>query len=77
MSRLVTTSLEAAAPNGQPTKYPTYYRIVAIDGLSIFYREAGPKDGPKGNGKFTPARPADDKSGGTGKPAKHKPKKRN
>jgi len=46
MSTLVTTSLEAAAPNGQPTKYPTYYRIVAIDGLSIFYREAGPKDGP-------------------------------
>jgi pimeloyl-ACP methyl ester carboxylesterase len=46
MSTLVTTSLEAAAPNGQPTKYPTYYRTVAIDGLSIFYREAGPKDGP-------------------------------
>jgi pimeloyl-ACP methyl ester carboxylesterase len=38
--------LEAAAPNGQPTKYPTYYRTIAIDGLSIFYREAGPKDGP-------------------------------
>jgi pimeloyl-ACP methyl ester carboxylesterase len=46
MSTLVTTSLEAAAPNGQPTKYPTYYRTIAIDGLSIFYREAGPKDGP-------------------------------
>ena len=46
MSTLVTTSLEAAAPNGQPTKYPTYYRTVAIDGLSIFYREAGPKDRP-------------------------------
>jgi pimeloyl-ACP methyl ester carboxylesterase len=46
MSTLVTTSLEAAAPNGQPTKYPTYYQTVAIDGLSIFYREAGPKDGP-------------------------------
>ena len=45
MSTLVTT-LEAAAPNGQPTKYPTYYRTIAIDGLSIFYREAGPKDGP-------------------------------
>ena len=46
MSTLVTTSLEAAAPNGQPTKYPTYYRTIPIDGLSIFYREAGPKDGP-------------------------------
>jgi pimeloyl-ACP methyl ester carboxylesterase len=46
MSTLVTTSLEAAAPNGQPAKYPTYYRTIAIDGLSIFYREAGPKDGP-------------------------------
>ncbi len=38
----------------------------------------GPKDGPKGSGKFTPSRPADSDggSGGTGKPAKHKPKKR-
>lgn len=36
-----------------------------------------PKDGGKGNGKFTPSRPADDKSDSTGKPAKHKPKKRN
>ncbi|MGD0132937.1 MAG: alpha/beta fold hydrolase, partial [Bryobacteraceae bacterium] len=27
-------------------KYPTYYRTVAIDGVSIFYREAGPKDAP-------------------------------
>jgi pimeloyl-ACP methyl ester carboxylesterase len=27
-------------------KYPTSYRIVQIDGLSIFYREAGPKDAP-------------------------------
>jgi pimeloyl-ACP methyl ester carboxylesterase len=29
-----------------PMKHPTYYRTVAIDGHSIFYREAGPKDGP-------------------------------
>jgi pimeloyl-ACP methyl ester carboxylesterase len=35
MAVLVTTSLEAAN-----------YRTIAIDGLSIFYREAGPKDGP-------------------------------
>jgi pimeloyl-ACP methyl ester carboxylesterase len=25
-------------------KYPTFYRTTQIDGLSIFYREAGPKD---------------------------------
>lgn len=40
--------------------------------------KSGPKDGSKGNGKFTPSRPADSDggTGGTGKPAKHKPKKR-
>jgi pimeloyl-ACP methyl ester carboxylesterase len=27
-------------------KYPTSYRTAEIDGLSIFYREAGPKDAP-------------------------------
>src|ERR1700679_3249225 len=27
-------------------KYPALYRTAQIDGLSIFYREAGPKDGP-------------------------------
>jgi pimeloyl-ACP methyl ester carboxylesterase len=27
-------------------KYPTSYRTVQIDGLSILYREAGPKDAP-------------------------------
>ena len=27
-------------------KYPTLYRTTNIDGLSIFYREAGPKDAP-------------------------------
>ncbi len=27
-------------------KYPTSYRTTQIDGLSIFYREAGPKDAP-------------------------------
>ncbi len=25
---------------------PTYYRTIRVDGLSIFYREAGPKDAP-------------------------------
>ena len=27
-------------------KYPTFFRTIPIDGLSIFYREAGPKDAP-------------------------------
>jgi pimeloyl-ACP methyl ester carboxylesterase len=27
-------------------RHPTFYRTIQIDGLSIFYREAGPKDGP-------------------------------
>ena len=46
MATLVTTASGAPAANGQPAKYPTHYRPIAIDGLSIFYREAGPKDGP-------------------------------
>jgi len=29
-----------------PMKYPTPYRTTQIDGLSIFYREAGPKGAP-------------------------------
>jgi hypothetical protein len=29
-----------------PMKYPTLYRTTEIDGLSIFYREGGPKDAP-------------------------------
>jgi hypothetical protein len=27
-------------------EHPTYYRAIQISGLSIFYREAGPKDAP-------------------------------
>ena len=45
MATLV-TSLGTPAADRQPTKHPTRYRTVAIDGLSIFYREAGPKDAP-------------------------------
>src|SRR3984957_18067754 len=30
----------------RPVKYPTLYRTIQVDGLSIFYREAGPKDAP-------------------------------
>jgi pimeloyl-ACP methyl ester carboxylesterase len=29
-----------------PVKHPTFYRTTEVDGLSIFYREAGPKDAP-------------------------------
>src|SRR5271169_492351 len=27
-------------------QHPTFYRTINIDGLSLFYREAGPKDAP-------------------------------
>jgi pimeloyl-ACP methyl ester carboxylesterase len=27
-------------------RHPTFYRTIQLDGLSIFYREAGPKDAP-------------------------------
>ena len=30
----------------RPMQHPTFYRTTQIDGLSIFYREAGPKDAP-------------------------------
>lgn len=30
----------------QPASPQVYYRTVKIDGLDIFYREAGPKDAP-------------------------------
>jgi alpha-beta hydrolase superfamily lysophospholipase len=30
----------------RPVKHATFYRTIQIDGLSIFYREAGPKDAP-------------------------------
>src|SRR5713226_9488117 len=30
----------------RPVKHQTFYRTIQVDGLSIFYREAGPKDAP-------------------------------
>ncbi len=30
----------------RPLKHSTVYRTIQVDGLSIFYREAGPKDAP-------------------------------
>src|SRR5262245_36717968 len=44
---LASPQMSAQAPKkGASMKYPTLYRTVQIDGLSIFYREAGPKDAP-------------------------------
>jgi alpha-beta hydrolase superfamily lysophospholipase len=38
--------LAQAQGKERPMEHPTFYRTTQIDGLSIFYREAGPKDGP-------------------------------
>jgi pimeloyl-ACP methyl ester carboxylesterase len=38
--------LAHAQENERPVEHPTFYRTVEIDGLSIFYREAGAKDAP-------------------------------
>jgi len=35
-----------SANQASVNSYPTLYKIVNIDGLEIFYREAGPKDAP-------------------------------
>lgn len=41
------SSFQLSAQSRMTTqKYPTFYRTIQIDGLSIFYREAGPKDSP-------------------------------
>src|SRR5881275_684801 len=42
-------SLQALAPTQgkeRPVEPPTVYRTIQVDGLSIFYREAGPQEGP-------------------------------
>ena len=38
--------LQAPARGEHLMKHPTVYRTAKVDGLSIFYREAGPKDAP-------------------------------
>src|SRR4051794_30461 len=38
--------LAQAQGKGRPVQHPTFYRMIQIDGLSIFYREAGPEDAP-------------------------------
>ena len=46
---LILASSASAAPAQRTERavaHPTFYRTVEVDGLSIFYREAGPKDAP-------------------------------
>src|SRR5262244_1167713 len=50
---LVVTAMLASLPwlaraqgKERPMEHPTFYRTTQINGLSIFYREAGPKDAP-------------------------------
>jgi pimeloyl-ACP methyl ester carboxylesterase len=38
--------LESQGRTPIPMSHPVFYRTVKVDGLSIFYREAGPKEGP-------------------------------
>jgi len=38
--------LVQAQGKGRPVEQPTSYRTIQVDGLSIFYREAGSKDAP-------------------------------
>src|SRR5215472_13749458 len=39
--------LAQAQAKGGPVQHPTFYRTTQVNGLSIFYREAGPQDAPK------------------------------
>jgi len=41
----VTLEVAGSGQEG-PVEHPTFYRTAQVDGLSIFYREAGPKDAP-------------------------------
>src|SRR5882762_6425716 len=43
---LASSNLLARSKEKNPVEHPTFYRTLQIDGLSIFYREAGPKDAP-------------------------------
>ena len=47
MVSVMLASLQLLAQGKEPPmEHPTFYRTTQIDGLSIFYREAGPKDAP-------------------------------
>jgi pimeloyl-ACP methyl ester carboxylesterase len=41
---LASSNLLGQSKEKNPVAHPTFYRTIQIDGLSIFYREAGPKD---------------------------------
>jgi pimeloyl-ACP methyl ester carboxylesterase len=43
---LASSNLLAQSKEKNSVEHPTFYRTIEIDGLSIFYREAGPKDAP-------------------------------
>jgi pimeloyl-ACP methyl ester carboxylesterase len=43
---LASSHSPAQSREGDPVKQATFYRTIKIDGLSIFYREAGPQDAP-------------------------------
>jgi pimeloyl-ACP methyl ester carboxylesterase len=43
---VVLASLQSPAGGESLTEHPTFYRTTRVDGLSIFYREAGPSDAP-------------------------------
>ena len=42
----VSSLLPAESAEERAMEHPTFYRSIRVDGLSIFYREAGPKDAP-------------------------------
>src|SRR5437868_15518936 len=46
VSVMLASSQLLAQGNERPMEHSSFYRTAQIDGLSIFYREAGPKDGP-------------------------------
>src|SRR5436305_15123420 len=46
MLLLALQPLAVAQGKVHPVEHSTFYHTINIDGLSIFYRETGPKDGP-------------------------------
>jgi pimeloyl-ACP methyl ester carboxylesterase len=46
LATLFSTDLLAQSRQADPVKPATFYRTVQVDGLSIFYREAGPRNAP-------------------------------
>src|SRR5208283_2002939 len=45
-AKLLAQAQGKAPRKESPVEHPTFYRTVQIDGLSVFYREAGPKEAP-------------------------------